>query len=357
MNSINFINLCLRSALTCLISTMYLYAVEFGISFPPIENSTHQKYTSQFLDELGVKSIRSSVQWKLIERKKSIYSWQAWDQRIEWAAKNNYRLFLTIESDAPEWAAGALRNKQSAIYKNKSDFERFVSMFAKRYTGKIEYIQFGNEWQIKYWYVGTEDDFVQAANIVYNVFKQYSPKTIVVLGGISNAFMQTYSLYENKIKAYKNGTKIVTIDTLKQWDKSIVNASLKRFNTVMEQTHYDYIDIHLYDDWNNWSAYVSAIQANKPDIPLIISEFGGPDIECPYSDSLHATELKQYLATIEKLPVKAAYYFSLTELESAHHKKSGLIRIDNKAEKLSDRLIVKPGYYVFKNFMNDLLHK
>jgi len=44
-------------------------------------------------------------------------------------------------------------------------------MMLNRYKNQIAKIQFGNEWNLEFWYAGTAQDFVAANNILYDLTK------------------------------------------------------------------------------------------------------------------------------------------------------------------------------------------
>ncbi len=114
----------------------------------------------------------------------------------------------------------------------------------------------------------------------------------------------------------------------------------------MQQAKYDVIDIHLYDDPENWQFYYDAVAKNAPGVPILVSEFGGPNVLTePYTDDYHAQRVQAYLDKIATLQVAEAYYFTLVESPDANeaHVKSGLLT-------QGPAYLPKPAYYVVQSW-------
>lgn len=105
---------------------------------------------------------------------------------------------------------------------------------------------------------------------------------------------------------------------------------------VLQHANYDILDIHLYDDPENWPSYVSVLPKDKP---ILVSEFGGPNSEFENtSSSYQAKRMPDYIDAIEQLPIIEAYYFKLVESDESYHQDSGLFY---------KNLRVKPARNVF----------
>lgn len=143
-----------------------------GISFPPIKNETELNFTLSKLNELKIDKIRFETKWENRETKKNNFNWWPLDERIDFLYKNNISILLTINFD-------------NLKYGDKNQFKNFIKTLAKRYSNKIDKIQYGNEWD--YNHKKNIKDFVEYNNILYEEFHQYSTKTEVVLGWITRS--------------------------------------------------------------------------------------------------------------------------------------------------------------------------
>ena len=126
----------------------------------------------------------------------------------------------------------------------------------------------------------------------------------------------------------------------------------QRVKYVFINAKYDMVDIHLYDDPENWAAYVEALQSNLnlEDKPIILTEFGGPREQDPrfgdpYDEEVQATQLQKYIDKLKELPVSEAYYFRLIEGDGIGigHPLTGLMKL------IDGTPVKKPNYDVFKN--------
>jgi len=322
-------------------------SVEYGISYAYTSNLKTLNQVAHHLKELGISSIRHEIDWASLEPAPNRYRWKAMDTRVAWAQRHGIGLMITIRSNCPEWAGTVHRNKKSAVCKNEEAFHRFVTLCAKRYANIWDIVQFGNEWQDTGHFVGTENEFVRFSNIVFDAFSKHSPRTRFALGGFSCLSLRYLALdaglVDSIITPHRGIMNRVDLGALPDSQK---NAYRQRVAYVLDSARYDYIDIHLYDDWEQWPEYVGVIQEKKPEIPIIVSEFGGPNARTrPYSESLHAEYMHHYLSTIAGLPVKKAYYFSLLELRNVYHHKAGLMSMKK------GRVHKKKAFAVFKKFM------
>ena len=123
----------------------------------------------------------------------------------------------------------------------------------------------------------------------------------------------------------------------------------QRFEYVVYNANYDLVDLHLYDDVENWPIYTQAALAYFPtDIPVIVSEFGGPNLftEQTYSDQYQAERLSQYIEVLNEIGVQEAYFFKLVQSDSAHpsHRESGLF------EEIDGQPIAKPAFTMFQRY-------
>ncbi len=132
-------------------------------------------------------------------------------------------------------------------------------------------------------------------------------------------------------------------------------AKMERLTHVFHYGRYDMVDQHLYFDPKNWNVYLDALRTHvlpraKRDIPIVLTEFGGPDAKSESRDDDHHTErVEVYLSTLMALDVTEIYYFKLVEPEELNefgtpsaYAESGLISRETHRP--------KPAYYVVKKY-------
>lgn len=320
-----------------------------GISFPPVADNSQRTFTKTHLDALGVTKIRFAEDWALREPTQGNFNWTPIDDRINWAYNNNYEIMLTIQSSGPVWACSSVQNSQSCVFNNNDDFKFYIDSLLQRHTGKIAKIQFGNEWQSDYWYAGDAADFIAANNILYNSVQMYSPSTQVVLGGFSTISLRFLSGCNGVVSSFYDDVGIY-------YDSNYLSANCSlpaiqnvknRIDSVLQYSQYDMLDIHLYDDFEQWDEYYFNFKDTITK-PIIVSEFGGPNINYePNSFSYQANRLYQYIRKLDYLEIQEAYFFKLVEgTANPAHLTSGLIS--------DTSLIAKPSYYIFKTFIECL---
>jgi len=313
----------------------------FGISYPPIQNQEQIDFTIDHMKKLDSELVRFSTTWKIREPVKGEYSWNGLDKKINSFYRNDISILLTINSIAPEWECD-VKNEQSCTFKNSENFRLFIRELVKRYSGKIDKIQFGNEWNTEWHFVGTAEEFTEYTNIVYEETKKYSPNTEVVLGGVTRSVPLYLVVCEGqdtlKYPLYFNaGAKQVS----KAEAYEGCSGSKQKVEYVIKNAKYDLVDLHMYDEYENWDEYYNALK-KQVDVPIIVTEFG---IEEGFSPKYnpgesHSKQVEKAMQKLESLGVPEAYYFNLIDgLSTGPHKNSGLI---------TQALKEKPAYYVFK---------
>jgi len=305
-----------------------------GMSIPPFSNTTQINFTVSELEKLAIDRIRIVVDWRNREPEEGNYYWDPMDERMNAAEDNGLSVLLTIASVCPDWAVLPLNDDNACLF-DEDAFDLFVDTLLLRYPG-IDKIQFGNEWE-----AGTEEGttytnetsvrkFVDYTNILYNSVRELSPETNVVLGGLTRTFpIVEYYLNEGLYPDLSeiDLKKSVTIEDMNsRLDRLKTNYDSKNIKQnidyVFENARYDMIDIHLYDDPENWADYLSVLPKDKP---IIVSEFGGPNSEFENTDpDYHAERMEDYIDAIEALPIIEAYYFKLVESPASYHQDSGL---------------------------------
>ena len=323
---------------TCLINS------EIGISFPPVADLMQRNFAKPHLDSLGIKKMRFGENWSFREPSQGEFNWGPLDSRLSWVTQNGYEVLLTVQSNGPDWACG-LQNQQSCVFNDNNDFKTYIDALLLRYPNQIDKIQFGNEWQSKFWYIGNAQEFIEANNILYQSVQEHSPSTKVVLGGFTaislrflagcNGFVDSFyddegTLYDRAfLDSNCTATDIVEV--------------MQRIDSVLLYANYDILDMHLYDDSEQWDEYY----ANFSDTiskPIIVSEFGGPNMNIePYTETYQAERVYEYVKKLDSIGISEIYFFKLVEgTANPAHSTSGLIE--------DTTLVAKPAYSVIKAF-------
>lgn len=317
--------------------------LNLGISFPPVSDEQQRLFTAPLLNELNVKTIRIGENWKFRESSEGNFNWSPLDDRISWAETHGIDILLTIQSNGPDWACGSKQNDNSCVFNDNQKFKNYVELLLQRYPNRISKIQFGNEWQSDFWYIGNEQEFVQANNIVYNAIQQYSPQTKFVLGGFTTISLRFLAGCNGLIdQFYDDEGNLFDREFLdNNCNSTEILSVVKRIEFVLKNALYDEVDIHLYDDAENWKVYFENFETmvNKP---IIVSEFGGPNINLePSSETYQSERLEYYIKTIDSLRIEEAYFFKLVEgTNNPAHSESGLID--------SPKLTKKLNFFTFK---------
>lgn len=309
-----------------------------GISFPPVADIEQRNFTEPLLNDLNVKIIRIGENWSFREPTQGNFNWAPLDDRINWATVNNIDVLLTIQSNGPDWACSDTQNSNSCVYTDNENFKNYIEQILQRYPNQISKIQYGNEWQSDFWYIGDAQQFVAANNIVYNAIQQYAPYTDFVLGGFTTISLRFLAGCNGLVNSfYDDEGNFYNQEFLDENCNSIeIQSVVDRIDYVLNNTLYDIADIHLYDDVENWMMYYNNFKT-MIDKPIIITEFGGPNVNIePDTEQYQSDQLKLYIETIDSMDVSEAYFFKLVEgTNNPAHVKSGLIDNVTLEKKLS----------------------
>ncbi len=321
--------------------------VNLGISFPPVADEEQRAFTAPLLNELNVNIIRIGENWSFREPSEGSFNWASLDNRIDWAEDNGLNVLLTIQSNGPDWACSAQQNANSCVFEDNEKFKNYIEQLLQRYPNRISKVQFGNEWQSDFWYIGDEQDFVAANNIVYNAIQQFSPQTEFVLGGFTTISLRFLAGCNEMIdEFYDDEGNLYNREFLdSNCTSNEIQEVINRINYVLQNSLYDLVDIHLYDDAENWRVYFENFE-EMVQKPIIITEFGGPNVNIePITEEYQSERLELYVKTIDSLEVEEAYFFKLVEgSNNPAHTESGLIN--------NPELTKKSNYFTFRE-LND----
>lgn len=338
---------------------------DFGI-FPMTKTTQALTYSAERIIDLNLKRVTKFEMWNVRQATRdSSYKWGGMDNvMVDFLDATDAKMFLRItpwglNSDGSvAWycdttQADKVPDEFSCVIKPEytDDFKAYLDAITKRYSDRLTEIAFGNEWTGSH-FVGDEYDYVEYANWLYEITKANSPDTTVVLGAITSNPMKYAASCKLSAsdpnyleKVYFKGQYLD--DEEKQQFCQAMEGPYNKLIYALNNAKYDAVDIHLYDDYDNWDEYVNILRT-LTDKPLYVSEFGGPSPNDPKRADLEyqASELRHYLDTILGLQIPKAYYFQLIET-GAYHANSALIYLDENSEP-----VLKPTYEVFKNRYN-----
>jgi len=322
----------------------YGYAVtdlELGIAFPGVSSPEALQKTIAALTDFSQSYVRIGEHWSLRETADDVFSWGPLETRLDAFSAAGIKVLLSIEShEWPAWLSSTGAHSETATL---DQFRYFVRELLRLYGDRIEYIQFGNEWnwEIDTYFAGDENAFIDYTNILGEEVTSWrnsvSGSTPVhVLGSFAGGNQLAYDqgllssividgtpVYTEKVSAY---------GALPQSERVTV-----RTRHVLQDAAFEMLDIHLYDNVQDWDKSVSAYQqaladVGKSSLPLIVSEFGGPWATDLYpefgkpSPNILADRLVSYVHTLDGLPVSVAFFFKLNESsEPEYHNDSFLI--------------------------------
>ncbi len=257
-------------------------------------------------------------------------------------------VLLTIQSNGPDWACQTdLQNERACVFSDLDAFRIYIDYLLDRALQDVDKVQFGNEWASEYWYPGSAQDFVAASNIVYEAVKTRDPEKPFVLGGFASGTLYALAFCQGTLDHYQQSWDPALITDRALCQSQEAQAGLARISFVLENAEYDMIDLHFYDNHQDWPAMLQAFQNILPrQVPLIVSEFGGPNLvwSSPISDQQQAHLLASYITTLDAMGITEAYYFKLVQGGEGvmdGHQESGLFRIQENI------IVQKPAFEIF----------
>jgi hypothetical protein len=299
-------------------------AVEFGISHPPLKGTVGSdgvdalEFSSSALARFNVKWISTTEFWTWRQPTRNTFAWKIFDEKVAFAKKHSLQIFLVIAGDAPSWACSPAAPRDGEYCplhdtESKNAFLAFVEELLRRSNGSLGAVAFGNEWDRGSWIGFPAEEFIERSNAVFDAAKRIAPQVKVVAGSLSVGYLQWEAACAGLIP------KVVDMETysgseVTEYCAQKFPARNKKVQQVLRHLKSDAIDLHLYDDPENWTMYVERISRTWQGRSLWISEFGGPNqIAEPYSEAQHALKIANYVRAIRTLPASLALHFKLLE--------------------------------------------
>lgn len=324
-------------------------SLELGIAFPNSTNLEALNSSIAYMQTLGINWTRIGEHWNYREATKDTYTWTPLETRLTQYNNANIKVLLTIEThEWPSWLglddATSTRDETETL----AEFREYIADLLALYADKIERIQVGNEydWEIDTYFNGKEEAYIAYCNILYEEVQKLplADRPDVVLGSIAGAGSAALALDQNLISSIHIGEIEVYQTTIADYlNLPTENRMTYRIENVLANANFDYLDFHLYDDYEQWPLYLTAYKqaltnTGKADMDIIVSEFGGPYPESLYSifggepaESLLAEKLVSYVHTLDDMDILEAYFFKLNQTNSGQaHPDSYLVTSNDR---------------------------
>lgn len=314
-----------------------LEQLQLGLAFVPDSNEGYRTNTLEHLTKLGIKDIRLGQDWSLRQPELDVYNFEPLRQRLDFYSDNGIDVLMTLDiKNFPTWTE-QLTDEEMLEY-----FDIYTGLLLEEFGEQIAYIQVGNEWdwEIDTYLDGKEALYISMHEILYknvnDLEEDFQPK--VAIGSISIGGLMSIAYDQSLIRNvfYQRGPLFSEEELIQMEDEILSKAD--RIRCILGAVQFEVADLHLYDDYWNWSLYLQAYEGLLPEqtrpITYIASEFGGPHPEMEvHEDRYRALQLYHYVKTLDGLGFDKAYYYKLHESVNEAwvvHKYSYLITRDGK---------------------------
>jgi len=335
--------------------------IRLGAAYPSIRDEKEVSDSISAMQDLGLSCARLGCDWSLREPEDGRFYWTPLAYRLQAFADADIPILLTLEThDWPAWLPSG--DPGHGDPETLAAFRRYVRELLSLFGEKIHRIQVGNEWnwEIDDFFGGSEEAFIAYANILADEVRRYRAESgqegpAVVLG----SFAARHAL------AYDRGLiSGIRVEGRSVWEREIRNYGRRppdkrmapRVMNVLANAEFEILDIHFYDDYQDWGTHLRAFLAaleearGKGNIPVIASEYGGPyplDLYPVFGVPdrvLLSRRLPDYIRTLDSIGVAEAYFFKLQQGKGdIQHPDSFLIDSAGKRT---------PAYYAMKEIAN-----
>lgn len=135
--------------------------------------------------EASIKWVRFDFNWNEMEPYQGYFRWDNIDRAVNQALERGLSIFATL-SYTPPWAGDGSRN---SVPKDSSLWKNFVRKTVERYRGKILYWGMWNEPNLKNFWKGSVDEYINIILIPgYEAVKTVDPNSKVVAPELSHLF-------------------------------------------------------------------------------------------------------------------------------------------------------------------------
>lgn len=155
----------------------------YGVCVSPHDESERILIPQVFnlLENAGVKWIRLGFRWDEIEYDKGKYLFDKNDALIKLASGHNFKV-LGVLTKTPKWASPD--KDLVSPPKDIEDWRKFVRETITRYKGQVNHWEIWNEPDIKKFWKGTDDEYINLLKAAYVVIKGIDPSIKVLSAGL-----------------------------------------------------------------------------------------------------------------------------------------------------------------------------
>jgi len=332
---------------------------QLGLSFPG-SNPNYYGY----MTDAGIGTVRISASWKQIEPRKGRYNWSGLDRRIIGLQNLGIDPFVTFESNA-EWAttASSFNKVKNATPKSIEVWDGFITAVVERYNADgqndapglkrpVRWYQAANEWisdtNRSGGWAGTPQQLITYVNTAQSAVKRSDPNANFVMGGIASTnldlLVNALKVDRYTVQQYSNEGRLRVFKEAEIEGPLVQDALAKLVRPVLQNTRYDYLDLHLYGPETRDPERVKAIQNIAKPAPILTSECGGPSLDyskTSYKPEDHFFAVIHRNLMIQSLDMPFCLWFQLGETDGATWGNEKTALFDRNKQP-------KPGYMGYK---------
>jgi len=200
------------------------------------------------IQELGVKSVRVPLPWRLVKIRPGEYDWSAIDRLVKAAQTRQTEVFFTIRTtsqtpsleETEKEKAKRPKQKRGSIQitpinppsVNKEQWVHFVESLANRYHGQGVNYEIENEVNEETFWKGTLEEYLELLKAGYDIIKKADPQAKVLPSAMGCGMVRNFKLEMVRQEAWKWHDR---------WLQPIL--STKKFDAVNVHNYYFPSDI------------------------------------------------------------------------------------------------------------------
>lgn len=314
----------MKKILIIILFPFYLFSQD---SLSPYGINAHLP-NSSVLDKIrdaSIKWVRFDFNWDEIEPDHGYFRWTDIDRAVNQALERRLSIFATL-SYTPSWAGDGSRN---SVPKDLNLWKNFVRRAVERYRGKILYWGMWNEPNLKEFWKGSVDEYINIILIPgYEAVKSADPNSKIVAPDLSHLFGVTESRWDI-------------------WLRKILSTS-KQYIDIISHHIYDlpdncFLKMESYDPKNPLSPNLLQVirEEGAGNKPLWITETGWHTWEV--TEDTQADYYKRFLQLMKaKGYVNRIFFYEIIDDPRPNIPPYGILKAD---------LSEKKAYFAYKEFI------
>lgn len=314
----------MKKILIIILFPFYLFSQD---SLSPYGINAHLP-NSSVLDKIrdaSIKWVRFDFNWDEIEPDHGYFRWTDIDRAVNQALERGLSIFATL-SYTPPWAGDGSRN---SVPKDLNLWKNFVRRAVERYRGKILYWGMWNEPNLKEFWKGSVDEYINIILIPgYEAVKSADPNSKIVAPDLSHLFGVTESRWDI-------------------WLRKILSTS-KQYIDIISHHIYDlpdncFLKMESYDPKNPLSPNLLQVirEEGAGNKPLWITETGWHTWEV--TEDTQADYYKRFLQLMKaKGYVNRIFFYEIIDDPRPNIPPYGILKAD---------LSEKKAYFAYQEFI------